>query len=1044
MKPRPTFQEGETVRKRDAPDVVGRVVNKRWNPQLGCWAYRVQFGVGVREIPEDALELLPSTRDPWDDLEAGRFASAVTFRTMMTFERLRKPPSRIASSFGSAKATFYPFQFKPVLKFLENPLQRLLIADDVGLGKTIEAGYILRELRARGQVERVLIVVPSRLREKWRSELRRRFDEPFELVMARDVLRYLENVRKGRSPEPFLWIASLESLRQEETIKRIRGYSPQIDLVVFDEAHRLRNRTTLQYQLGEALSQVADAMLFLTATPVQTSQENLFTLLHLLDSETFVDSEVFMKQLRAQRPVLKALRAIRTSPPNRTYALEQLRIVAGQPAYETIAKSDFFGAILERLDRIESLDRRQRVDLERDLGELCFTSGFISRTRKSDVVIDRPRRTPQSVLLKLTPEEREIYDQVENLCARIDPSASGWGHSMSVLMAYRYTASCIPAALGYFRHRLDQAASIGALGRQDIEEETEYFEDFEERPTGWLRRAGDEDSSVEALEREIRRLELRIRDGHVVVPTIDTKYTKLKQLLYGLWEDDRKERRTPRKVVVFSFFKRTLRYLERSLKGAGIGCVRIDGSIPIADREAAIEEFATDPEVRILLSSEVGGEGLDLQFASVLVNYDLPWNPMVLEQRIGRLDRIGQKSDRILIFNFSIKDTVEERILLRLYERIGIFEETIGEIDPILGREIEKITLEALRGKLTPREQEELADRNADAMVREQREAKRLTEEADALLAADQAFLDEVESLIGQRRVPDAEELASFLRSFVEKRYPGSRIGPGIATRVETIQLVPQLATDLENQLGATSDTTRVATMLRQGKFKATFNSAAISEHARAEIFHARHPLIRFAVEVLEKEQEWNHRCFALCVPGRDEERAIAFSVALVELTGIRPYTDLVTVAYDCRRGVLLDPETGLKYLIWALECARSCDPPPRVPAGEASEWREILQRGMDEYVADVLNRERSLNAARATRRKATIEQTLQGRLAAAEKRLSNLRKTGAAPFAIRMAEGRVARARKNLQAFDMESREAAEVGHEVVPVAVGVMYLTR
>ncbi len=1044
MKPDSKFKQNQAVRKHDAPDVVGVVIAERWNPQLRGWAYRIQFGNGVREIPEDSLEPLPARQEPWEDFAFGAFGAAPTFRTMMTFERLRKPPSRIAASFGSAKATFYPFQFKPLLKLLENPIQRLLIADEVGLGKTIEAGYILRELRARDHVERALIVVPSRLREKWRSELSRRFDEQFELVSARDVLGYLDTVERGGSLRPFLWIASLESLRNPDVIDRLRSRSPQIDLVVFDEAHRLRNRSTLQHRLGEALSQVADAMLFLTATPVQTSQENLFTLLHLLDPETFENSEVFMRQLDAQRPVLRALQAIRTSSPDGAAALEQLDAVAQDPAYESIAQSDFFVSIGERLRKIQDLERKQRVELERDLSELCFTSGFISRTRKADVITDRPRRTPQSILLEFTPEERAIYNHVEHLCALIDPYASGWGHSMSVLMAYRYTASCIPAAIEYLRHRLDGEGSIfESLKNNDIREETEDERGWQTGDENAQTRARGSDRHADDFEEEVHEFEFNVRNGFIAAPPVDTKFASLEKLLRGLWEDDHQEGRAERKVVVFSFFKRTLRYLEQRLKSAGIGCVRIDGSIPIPDREAAIEKFAGDRETRVLLSSEVGGEGLDLQFASVLVNYDLPWNPMVLEQRIGRLDRIGQKSERILIFNFAIKDTVEERILLRLYERIGIFEDTIGEIDPILGRKIEELTLKAFTGNLTPEEQERMADENADAAVREWHEARRLTEEADALLAADQAFLDEVESLIGHRRLPDAAELASFFRNFVEKRYPGSKVGARLATRVETIHFVPQFARDLEEELESTRDTTRVASMIRQGAFQATFNSAAFSEHPSAEVIHGRHPLIRFALKRLEQETDWTHRCFALRVPWKNESKKLAFSVFLVEYSGTRPHTDLITIAYDIETGSVLDPETSHDYIAKALDAGETFDPPPKVDPSNASEWRQAIEDALDKHLSEQLSRERRLNSARSARRRAAIEQTLRAKVKAAEQRLSKSKQSAASDFPIRMAAARVERAREKLESFRSEVEETREVHYETEHVAVGLLHLT-
>src|SRR5262249_34966909 len=206
--------------------------------------------------------------------------------------------------------------------------------------------------------------------------------------------------------------------------------------------------------------------------------------------------------------------------------------------------------------------------------------------------------------------------------------------------------------------------------------------------------------------------------------------------------------------IVFSYFRGTLRYLERRLAELQVSTRVIHGLIPVPEREQLIDEFLRNPNIRVLVSSEVGSEGLDLQQASVVINYDLPWNPMVVEQRIGRIDRLGQESPVLTILSLVLSDTIEDRILYRLYERIGIFEETIGEIEPILGEQIERLAVAALRNELTPEEQERQADQAADAFLREQREGRTLQQQSDQLIAGDQAFLDEIQSLIGERRVP--------------------------------------------------------------------------------------------------------------------------------------------------------------------------------------------------------------------------------------------------------------------------------------------------
>ena len=447
------FAVGQVIRRRSAPDQTGVVREVKWNEQSDECGYRVQFGGQMKSVPESDMEPLPEILDPWADLEAGRVEGAAAFQRLLTFERLRKPPTRLAASFGVARARLSPYQFEPLLKFLESPLQRLLIADDVGLGKTVEAGYILKELQARQPLDRVLIVVPARLKLKWKTELEKRFDEVFETVGRAEMRdRFLGPIGRGREAPTFRWITSYESARAPDIKQALRELQPTLDLVILDEAHRVRNSETMQHKLARAMANCADALLFLTATPIQTGRDNLFSLLNLLDPNEFARRDVFEEQLEANRPIVRALSALRGSPPALGTVRSELYKLKDNAMTRSFTTGPFFEMVRERL-AVEEPDRAALVKLQRDISAMGLLSQILSRTRKIEVLPDRPARHAQSAEVDLTPEERRVYNSAALLSMVLKPGGGGWGASMAALMALRMTASCIPAAIKDFRER---------------------------------------------------------------------------------------------------------------------------------------------------------------------------------------------------------------------------------------------------------------------------------------------------------------------------------------------------------------------------------------------------------------------------------------------------------------------------------------------------------------------------------------------------------------------------------------------------------------
>jgi superfamily II DNA/RNA helicase len=236
-------------------------------------------------------------------------------------------------------------------------------------------------------------------------------------------------------------------------------------------------------------------------------------------------------------------------------------------------------------------------------------------------------------------------------------------------------------------------------------------------------------------------LEQIIGDWDLKTP--DSKFEVLAQALQNRFYNE-----PGVKIIVFSFFKKTLSYLRRRLVAQGFNPLLIHGDVPIEDRQQIIDTFREDHERQILLSSEVGSEGVDLQFCRIIVNYDLPWNPMKVEQRIGRIDRLGQKADKITILNLSVADTIEEKILERLYNRIGIFQRSLGDLEQILGDVTEKLHTELLSHRLTRQQEDERIEDTQRAVETKLQLEGELVEQSAVFLGVSEYILQQ----IGQAR----------------------------------------------------------------------------------------------------------------------------------------------------------------------------------------------------------------------------------------------------------------------------------------------------
>jgi SNF2 family DNA or RNA helicase len=445
---------------------------------------------------------------------------------------------------------------------------RALLCDEVGLGKTIEAGLILDELHLRGLARSVLILVPPSLVEQWQGEMRRKFalefvshDDP--AFRARGAAAWTEHDRV---------IASMHTAKREPHRSAI--LARRWDMVIIDEAHHLRNaRTQLWRFAGELQKQF---ILLLTATPVQNNLEELFNLVTLLEPGLLSTAKQFQRRF---------------------------------------------------VDRRDKLTPRNVEQLHALLAEVMV------RNRRSTVGLQFTRRWARTERVALSTEERQLYDGVTTLVRQhLRPGAGKSGFSRMALIA-------LQMALG----SSSQAAAAT------------------------LRNMADNESYPEAERRTLAEL---AQLGGSLPPG-----SKVERLLRLLGE-------FPDKMVLFTQFRATQELLERQLQKAGHDVAVFHGGLTRLEKEAAIERFRGP--ARLLLATEAGSEGRNLQFAHAVCNFDLPWNPMRIEQRVGRLSRIGQTHD-VHVFNLVAADTVEAAVLHLLEAKLSMFELVIGEIDMILG-----------------------------------------------------------------------------------------------------------------------------------------------------------------------------------------------------------------------------------------------------------------------------------------------------------------------------------------------------------------------
>ncbi len=800
----------------------------------------------------------------------------------VTYLRLSSGLTDVFYSFSSTRTLFRVHQFKPVIKAIESSVPRLLLADEVGLGKTIEAGLVWAELDARAPTRRVLVVCPPSLRQKWELEMRHRFDRELRQVNRSDLLTFVEQYYERGDATRFLGISTFPQLRDDSVLELLSQRPPTFDLVIVDEAHIMRNPATKTHQLGELLAQNTTALLLLSATPVNLGSNDLFTLLALLRPDEFDSPAIFEALTEPNEHINRAGRLLRSEfPPPIEKVLEELHQVEHTSLSKRFLEDPIYRELVRRLDGGSPTTRSEVAEVQGDLAGLNTLSHVYTRTMKRDLRDHTTVRRAVTLDVELTQAEQDVYHAVVQYVNRLKRRSSSAAPALSAVMPSRQASSCLPAMRRYLERLLEQRRLEVDLveGAEDDEEEL----------------ANVSQQDVLLPEEEVALIE-NLREICQYAKDFDTKFDILAEELLAF-----KEKGT-RKYLVFSFFRLTLDHLERRLRELGFVCRQMTGSTPMRDREAVIDEFRNG-DTEILLCSEIGSEGLDFEFCDVLVNYDLPWNPMRLEQRIGRVDRFGQRSPAVRILNFKIPNTIDTEIFLRLYRRIGIFEHSIGELEPILGEHFSQLTKAIASPELSLAEQQRVAEQVALAVEREQHELDEFETARERLIGADQFVEEALDDAVEQHRYLTPTELRRYVLGFLRDEMRPARLDPlrKDADGIQVLHGSPPLAEHMRESTRdlATPRLLQLTSNLETGTaVPVTFEPDAAYRH-QAEFLNLRHPIVRSISRFYEAQSGRLQPGGYVRVRSEARTGSWIFFVFLLSATGVQPRRSLFAVAWE-------------------------------------------------------------------------------------------------------------------------------------------------
>jgi superfamily II DNA or RNA helicase len=564
------------------------------------------------------------------------------------------------------KIKILPHQVKAAIKVLNNLQGRAILADEVGLGKTIEAGIVMKELVSRGKAKSILILTPASLAGQWQEELWNKFGERF--------VRHDDEEFRGFSHHDKI-VASIDTAKSPQHSRDI--IAREWDLVIIDEAHYLKNKKTQRYSLADDIT--ARHALMLTATPIQNNLIELYNLINLI------------------KPGL----------------------LGTMQNFEEEYIGDAQGRVLLHAQRLQTLLQQVLI-----------------RNRRAETGLKFPERKVETHRIKASKGEYELHQAVSNF---IRTYKDFFESHLALMVLEREVASSAPALVKTLNNMSPKV----------------------------------HDPEVAQAMDDLKTLAENIKRNSKVNLILDIA------------------KNTKEKMIVFTQFRETQELLSRRLKQEGVENVKFHGQLTPGRRRNALEEFRGTGKgaPQVLVATDSGSEGLNLQFCHILVNYDLPWNPMRVEQRIGRVHRIGQDSSNVVILNLAVADTIEDYVLQVLYEKIKLFEVAIGEMDLILSDidesgGLEKRILDIILETKTDKEVKESLDRV-------HREVKKSKEQAEEIKMLDASVFQQFDLSTAKDdvQIEDSVDLDQEVRQFVQLFLEATGAEAEEASHITTVRM---------------------------------------------------------------------------------------------------------------------------------------------------------------------------------------------------------------------------------------------------------------